>query len=73
MKIVDTSQRINDLRKDVKYLDRLAKVEFDAAKKSAGMWSVPEVRQMKKEVVEEVEFQSKSNVFQKLWRYIRGG
>ena len=72
-KIVDSSQRINDLRKDVKYLDRLAKVEFEAAKKSAGMWSVPEVRQMKKEVVEEVDFQSKSNIFQKAWRYIRGG
>lgn len=72
-KIVDSSQRINDLRKDVKYLDRLAKVEFDAAKKSAGMWSVPEVRQLKQEIIDEVEFQSKSNIFQKAWRWIRGG
>jgi hypothetical protein len=72
-KIVDSSQRINDLQKDVKYLDRLAGVEFDAAKRSAGMWSVPEVRKLKQEVIDEVEFQRKSNVFQKAWRWIRGG
>jgi hypothetical protein len=72
-KIVDSSQRIQDLRHDVKYLDRLAKTEFEAAKKSMGMWSVPEVRESKREVVEEVEFQTKANIFQKLWRRFRGG
>lgn len=71
-KIVDSSQRIQDLRHDVKYLDRLAKVEFEAAKKSMGMWSVPEVRDSKREVVEEVEFHAKANVFQKVWRWFRG-
>jgi endonuclease YncB( thermonuclease family) len=71
-KIVDSSSRIQDLRKDVKYLDRLALSEFDAAKKSMGMWSVPEVREMRKEVVEEVDFQAKANIFQKLWRSMRG-
>lgn len=73
MKIVDSSQRISDLRHDVKNLDRLAKTEFEAAKKSMGMWSVPEVRESKREVVEEVEFQSKASIFQKLWRQFRGG
>jgi hypothetical protein len=72
-KVVDSSQRIQDLRQDVKYLDKLAKAEFVAAKKSVGMWSVPEVRESKGEVVEEVEFQTKANVFQKLWRWFRGG
>jgi hypothetical protein len=72
-KIVDTSQRIQDLRNDVKYLDSLAQSEFEAAKKSMGMWSVPEVRKMKREVVEEVDFQTKANIFQKFWRWIRGG
>jgi hypothetical protein len=71
-KIVDASQRIQDLRKDVKYLDRLAKVEFDAAKESTGMWSVPEVRATKPEVVEEAEFQTKANIRQKIWRWLRG-
>jgi endonuclease YncB( thermonuclease family) len=72
-KVVDSSQRIQDLRHDVKYIDKLAKAEFEAAKKSMGMWSVPEVRESKREVVEEVEFQTKANVFQKLWRWFRGG
>lgn len=71
MKIVDSSQRLQDLRNDVKYLDRLAQTELEAAKKSAGMWSVPDVRKMKREVVEEVDFQMKANVFQKLWRWLR--
>jgi hypothetical protein len=71
MRIVDASQRLQDLRNDVKYLDRLAQTELEAAKNSAGMWSVPDVRQMKKEVMEEVDFQTKANVFQKLWRWLR--
>jgi hypothetical protein len=71
-KALDTSHRIQDLRKDVQYLDRLAKSEFEAAKASMGMWSVPEVRASKQEVVEEVEFQTKANPFQKLWRWFRG-
>lgn len=71
--IKDTSHRLQDLRDDVKYLDRLAKVEFEAASQSIGMWSVPEVRESKREVVEEVEFQTKASSIQKLWRWIRGG
>lgn len=69
--IKDTSQRLQDLRDDVKYLDRLAKVEFEAARQSIGMWSVPEVRESKREVVEEVEFQTKASTIQKLWRWLR--
>ena len=71
--IEDTSQRIQDLRNDVKYLDRLAKAEFEAAKQSVGMWSIPEVRETKREVVDEIEFQTKANFFRKLWRWMRGG
>jgi hypothetical protein len=71
-KALDASERIQDLRKDVQYLDRLAKSEFEAAKASIGMWSVPEVRASQREVVEEVEFQTKANPFQKLWRWFRG-
>ena len=71
-RIVDTSQRIHDLRQDVRYLDRLAKNELQAAKDSKGMWSVTEVRAAKRDVVEEAEFQAKANLFQKLWRWLRG-
>ena len=72
-RIVDTSQRIHDLRQDVRYLDRLTKNELQAAKDSKGMWSVTEVRAAKRDVVEEAEFQAKANLFQKLWRWLRGG
>ena len=73
IRVMDTSQRLQDLRKDVQYLDRLSKAEFEAAKQSAGMWNAPEVRERKREVVEEVEFQAKASIFQKIWRWLRGG
>uniref|UniRef100_A0A6V0ASV0 Uncharacterized protein n=1 Tax=Pseudo-nitzschia australis TaxID=44445 RepID=A0A6V0ASV0_9STRA len=71
--ITDASQRIQDIRNDVKYLDKLAILEFEAAQKSKGMWSVPEVRQMKKEIVDEVDFQAEASLLQKIWRRIQGG
>lgn len=71
--ITDTSQRIQDIRNDVKYLDRLEKFEFEAAQKSQGMWSVPEIRQIKKDIVEEADFQASASPLHKIWRMIRGG
>ncbi|OEU15534.1 hypothetical protein FRACYDRAFT_269406 [Fragilariopsis cylindrus CCMP1102] len=73
MEIVDTSKRIQDIRNDVKYLDRLTMVEFQAAQKKIGIWSLPEVRKMKKDIIDEVDFQAKATLLQKLWRMIRGG
>merc|ERR1712238_72042 len=71
-KIVDASQRIQDIRNDIEYIDRLSKFEFKAAQKKKGMWSIPEVRKMKKDIIDEVDFQSNANLFQKIWRMIRG-
>jgi hypothetical protein len=71
--IKDASQRLQDHENDIKYLDRLAKVEFEAAAKSNGMWSAPEVRAAKREVIDEVEFQAKASAIAKIWRRIRGG
>lgn len=70
--IKDSSQRLQDLRNDVKYLDRLTKTELEAARQSMGMWSLHEVRESKREVVEEIEFQAKANFLRKLWRWVRG-
>lgn len=72
-KITDTSQRIQDIRSDVTYLERLGGLEFKAAQKTKGMWSYPEVRKIKKELVDEVDFQAKATPIQKIWRRIRGG
>jgi hypothetical protein len=66
-------QHLSFLRQDVKYLDRLAWLEVDAAKKRVGMWNVAHIRQFKyEEVVQEAEFQLQSNWLQKLWRWMRG-
>jgi len=72
-KIVDASRRIQDIRNDIEYIGRLSKFEFKAAQKKIGMWSIPEIRKMKKDIIDEVDFQSKANLFQKIWRMIRGG
>jgi hypothetical protein len=71
-KITDTSQRIQDIRRDIKYLDKLEMLEFEAAQKSIGMWSIPAVRQIKEDIVDEVDFQAKASPLQKIWRRIRG-
>jgi hypothetical protein len=68
---VDTSQRLADLQKDVKYLGDLAQAELEAAKTKAGMWKDSQIRKHFPEVVEEAEFQTNSNVWQKMWRRIR--
>jgi hypothetical protein len=73
MKIIDTSKRIQDIRNDVKYLDRLTMFEFQAAQKKIVIWSLPEIREMKKDVIDEIDFQAKATLLQKLWRMIRGG
>lgn len=71
--IVHSSKRLDDLRNDVKYLERLAQAEYDAVKNEAGIWAFSEARETKSDVVAEIEFQAKANIFQKLWRRLRGG
>ena len=68
---IETSQKIHDLRKDVKYLDWLTKVEYQAVKESVGIWSNSEVRTMKQDIVDEVNFQTNANILQKIWRWLR--
>ena len=72
-RVLETSHKIQDLRKDVRYLEHLANAEVEAAKDSKGMWSVTEVREEKRNVVEEAEFQMKATSLQKLSRWVRGG
>ena len=70
--LLDSSQRVDDLRKDVKYLEELSRAELEAVKSKRGIWAFPEVRETKFELVEEIEFQANANIFQKLWRRLRG-
>mmetsp|Transcript_42869 Transcript_42869/g.103687 ORF Transcript_42869/g.103687 Transcript_42869/m.103687 type:complete len:433 (-) Transcript_42869:754-2052(-) len=71
--IVDSSQRLDDLRNDVTYLERLVQAEFEALKNEAGIWAFSEARETKSDVVAEIEFQASAGTLQKLWRRLRGG
>jgi hypothetical protein len=70
--VVDTSDSLKDLEKDTKYMQKLEQAEYLAAKESHGMWSDPQVRSDRKDIVEEIEFEAKATVLQKLWRWLRG-
>jgi hypothetical protein len=70
--IVETSSDLKHLEMDLKYMERLAKVEYQAVKESQGMWSDSRIRQERRDLVDEVEFQTKASMFQKLWRRFRG-
>lgn len=70
--IVDTSDRVEDLKKDIKYIKQLEKAEYEAATESAGMWADPFVRDSRQDLVEEVTFQNEATRFQRIWRWLRG-
>jgi len=71
-RITDVSEQIGDIRRDLNYLDILQTLESGAAQKSLGMWAVPEIREMKKDIVDEANFQANAGIFRKIWRRIRG-
>lgn len=72
-KVVDVTDSLKELQKDANYLIRLDRAEYEAAKGSHGMWSDPNIRKSRPDVVEEVEFQTKASAWQKAWRWLRGG
>lgn len=71
-RITDASTGLETLRKDVNYLDRLGKLEYDAAKGFYGMWSDTMIREKRRDIVDEVEFQNNASLWQRLWRWMRG-
>jgi len=72
-KVVDVTDSRKELQKDANYLIRLDRAEYEAAKGSHGMWSDPNIRKSRPDIVEEVEFQTKASPWQKAWRWLRGG
>ena len=70
-----TSERVDDLRNDVLYLDRLTELELEAAKASKGLWSNPHMTETDRgeDVLKEAQFQTTAPWYQKLWRRLRGG
>jgi len=63
---------IDDLRRDIKYLEHLTKLETQAIKGRYGIWNDASVRKtLRPDIVEELEFQQSSSTLQKVWRFIR--
>jgi len=73
MPTVDASTKLGDIESDVKYMDHLSKLEYEAFKARMGMWNVDDVRSMRPDLVEEVEFEVNASRWKKLWRSIREG
>jgi len=69
--VVDATKDITTLRKDVSYMERLERAEYEACNGSYGVWADPNYRENRRDVVEEVEFQQKASVFRKAWRWLR--
>lgn len=70
--VIDTSNRVEDLKKDTKYMSRLEVAEYKAAKESVGIWADPMFRESRQDLVKEIEFEEEANLFQKVWRWFRG-
>ena len=70
--IMDASDRVEDLKRDIKYIKQLEDAEYQAAKDSAGMWADQLVRDSRQDLIEEVKFQTEATRLQKIWRWLRG-
>lgn len=70
--VMDTSDRVEDLKKDTKYMSQLEKAEYVAAKELEGMWADPIVRDCRQDIAEEIKFEEEANAFQKAWRWLQG-
>ena len=68
MPIVDTSTQLDDVKSDVKYMEKLEKLEYDAFRNHRGMWADSGIRDSRPDLLEEAEFESNANILQKLWR-----
>mmetsp|Transcript_3902 Transcript_3902/g.5119 ORF Transcript_3902/g.5119 Transcript_3902/m.5119 type:complete len:555 (-) Transcript_3902:125-1789(-) len=72
-RVMDTTESVRDLHKDVAYVEELHKAEFQAVAEQRGMWQKPFFRALRADIVNEVEFQTKAPWYQKMWRWARGG
>ena len=70
--IIDTSDQVEDLKEDTKYMKKLEEAEYEAAKESVGMWADLHVRYSRQDLVEEITFQMQASSIQKIWRWLRG-
>lgn len=68
---VDGSTKVEDMRKDIAYLESLANDQFEAVKSSQGMWYDDRVREANLDLVGEADFEMNAGAREKVWRWIR--
>ena len=66
------SDRLQDKRRDIQYLEAISKIEYDAISKRSGMWSIPSIRAASQDAVDHVEWVTTATWYQKIWRRIAG-
>lgn len=71
MPTVDGSTKLGDIDSDVKYLERLSQLEYEAVKGRLGMWNVDAVRSTRSDLVEEAEFEIHASRWKKIWRSMK--
>jgi hypothetical protein len=67
-----SSESLEDKRRDIQYLESLTKLEHEAISKRSGIWSIPQVREASKDVVDHVDWMMTAPWYQKLWHRITG-
>ena len=72
-RIEDTTESVRDLQRDVQYMEGLQAAEYQAVAEQRGVWQLPAFRNVRADVVKEVEFQTTAPWYQKVWRWMRGG
>ena len=65
------STNMKHIKSDAKYIQSLSELEYKAIQTRQGLWSSDSVRELKPELIQEVEFQSKASPWKKLWRRIK--
>ncbi|GKY99405.1 hypothetical protein MPSEU_000895200 [Mayamaea pseudoterrestris] len=71
--MVDMSDSLKDLQRDAAYFEQLSNLEYQAARKYRGIWSDLSYRENREDVVDKIDFQAVSTIFNKLMRWLRGG
>eukprot|EP00540_Astrosyne_radiata_P023715 CAMPEP_0116846958 /NCGR_PEP_ID=MMETSP0418-20121206/14156_1 /TAXON_ID=1158023 /ORGANISM="Astrosyne radiata, Strain 13vi08-1A" /LENGTH=140 /DNA_ID=CAMNT_0004478327 /DNA_START=55 /DNA_END=477 /DNA_ORIENTATION=+ len=67
---VETSSKVRHLHQDVRYMEELQRLEYQAVQESKGMWSFEWIRKRHKDLLTEVEIRN-APLYQRVWQWIR--
>lgn len=68
---IDGSTSLEDMENDVKYIEKLSKLEYEAVKTKKGMWSIDSIRSSRPDLVEFAKDEETASWWKKLWNKFR--